>query len=110
MPQTVFLDPASGYPDANVAMVEQRVTRHFNLSHLRYAGGASPFDQITAGEYTFGLAILVNKNLAGQDTSNADEQWNLLRSGVDDARPKSNYSGIHRARIYAGNVTWKTHL
>lgn len=108
LPQTVFLrNPGAVATQGNISTVEQRLTRHFNLSHTKMVGGTTPCDQLLAGEHTFGLAVLVKKNLAGQDTSNADESWDLRLNGVvgADGRPVSNYAGVHRCRLYVRNVT-----
>jgi hypothetical protein len=105
MPQTVFIDPASAAAPniAKISTVEQRLTRHYNLSHPKFGGGASPCDPILAGEHTFGLAILVKKNLSGQDTTNLDEAWSLRLNGAAtaDARPDTNYAAVPRVRFYA---------
>lgn len=109
MPQTVFLDPASGAAPnvAQITMSETRLTRYFNLSHPRMVGGASPCDQLLAGEHTFGMAILVKKNLSGQDTANADEQWQMRLDGAAaaDARPLTNFQAVQRASIFSCGVT-----
>jgi hypothetical protein len=107
MPQTVFLDSAAAATQGNISMVEQRTTRHFNLSHPKMAGGTSPCDQLLAGEHTFGLAVLVKQNLSGQDENNADESWDLRLNGnvSPDARPVSFYSAIQRIRFYVRGVS-----
>ena len=110
MPQTVFINPASpvGPPHVGrISTVEQRLTRHFNLSHPKMVGGVSPCDQLLAGEHTFGLAVLVKKNLAGQDTSSDEEAWRLRLNGAgsSDARPSTNFSGIQRVRFYVRNAS-----
>lgn len=109
LPQTVYLNPASGAGEGRIHTVEQRLTRHYNLSHPRFVGGTSPCDQLLAGEHTFGLAVLVKRNLSGQDTSSAAERWQLsLNDGGafnPDARPVSHYSAVQRARFYVRNVT-----
>lgn len=107
MPQSVFLDAASPATQGRISVVESRLTRHFNLSHPKMQGGTSPCDPILAGEHTFGVAVLVKKNLSGQDTSKADESWDLRLNGAGspDARPVSNYAAVPRISFYARSVT-----
>jgi len=107
MPQSVFLSDTAVANHGNISMVEQRLTRHFNLSHPKMQGGTSPCDPILAGEHTFGLAVLVKTNLSGQDTTNADEAWDLRLNGVaaPDARPVTNYAAVPRISFYARSVT-----
>ena len=103
MPQTVFLNAGAAAGEGRISTVEQRLTRHYNLSHPKMAGETTPCGPILAGEHTFGMAVLVKKNLSGQDTSKADEAWRLSLNNAafnPDARPSTNYAGIHRVRFY----------
>lgn len=102
LPQTVFLDATSPATEGHISTVEQRVTRHFNLSHTKMIDGTTPCDQLLAGEHTFGLAVLVKKNLSGQEAV-AAETWDLWLNGATsaDARPVSYFRGLHRVRFYA---------
>lgn len=105
-PQSVFFNSASVDPDAEIAIREQRVCSHFNILHPRVTGGTSPCGPLAAGWHTFGLAVLVNQNLTGQDTSDVLQDMRLnLNGGGSDGRPTSFYSGIQRLRIYARNVS-----
>lgn len=107
LPQSVFFNSASTDPAAQIVTREQRVTRNFNILHPRVTGGTSPCGPLAAGWHTFGLAVLVNQNLTGQDTSDALQDFRLRLNGAGsaDARPNTFFSGIQRLRIYARNVS-----
>lgn len=106
-PQTVFFDSNSGGSHAQIATREQRLTRHFNLVHPKMTGGTGQLGSLGAGWHTYGLAVLVRQNRAGQDTSDAleDMQLQLNGAGSPDARPDTYFSAVQRVRMYVRNAT-----
>jgi hypothetical protein len=109
LPQTVHFDGTSAAPAplAEIVTREQRLTRHFNLVHPKVAGGSGVHTALTAGWHTYGLAVLVRQNASGQDTSDANEPYQLVLNGAGsaDARPTTYYSAIHRVRMYVRNAS-----
>lgn len=109
LPQSVYFSTASFDPDAEIQMSEASVCRHWNLMHTRGAGLSSPNGPLTPGIYTVGLAVIVPRNLFGQNTDNAtnpDEDMKLaLNGGGVDPRPLTYYSAIQRIRFYTRNIT-----
>ena len=109
-PQSVFFSAASVFSDAEIQMEEAQMCRHHNLMHVRYEGGAGANAQLTRGIYTFGLAILIPKNLFGQEADTAtypleDMFLKLNGAATPDARVLAYYAAIHRCRFYCRNVT-----
>ena len=104
LPQTVFFN-AGVAPNANVGMVEQYTSHHYNLLHVRMAGQSSPNGPLLKGYATFGLAVFVAQNANGADTNDPNYQMNLIFSGSDDARPPAYYRGVNRVRTYVRNAT-----
>lgn len=104
LPQTVFFD-AGVAPVANVGMVEQYTSHHYNLVQARMAGQSSPNGPLTKGYATFGLAVFVAQNGNGANTSSASYQMDLSFDGDNDARPATYYRGVNRVRTYVRNAT-----
>ncbi len=106
LPQTVHFNSASADPVAEIAIREQRLTRHFNLAHPRMRGGPAQCGPLLAGWHTFGLACFVEQNISGQDTTRVSEDMKLNLNGAGtDARDVTFYSAIHRLRLYCRSVT-----
>jgi hypothetical protein len=106
-PQTVHFSDTSADPRADVNTVEAYCTRHWNLLHPRFKGEASPCGQLLAGWHTFGLCVLVRRNLTGQDTSDPLQDMTLgINGGAPKVGvPKAFYSGIQRIRLHVRSAT-----
>lgn len=108
-PQTVFMAPGSVDPNAEIQMAEAGHARAWNVFHPCVSGETSPNQGLSPGIHTFGFAVLVPRNLFGQNTDNAtnpnEDMKLVLRTGVVDARSLAYYAAIHRCRFYARNVS-----
>lgn len=106
-PRTVVFDGGSVDPAAHIDMQESRCTRHWNLLHPKMVNGTDPHDQLSAGWHTFGLAVLVEQNTFGQDTSVALEDMRLQLNGATgvDNRPLTYYAAVPRIRMYVRSCT-----
>lgn len=105
LPQSVQYDPGV-MPAVTVHTLESRVTRHFNILHPKVAGKSAPIGPLTQGWHTFGMAIYIDPNYDGRDTTDTNQRKNLNINGAgDDARPPAFYHALHRARIFVRNVT-----
>lgn len=99
LPNTIYYgDTAGGFDFTR----EKRLTRMFNLHHMKYPGGSSGkgHDQLTKGWHSFGLGVYIEANAGSEEIFPAG----IVGTGAAE-HPPITFDALGRVRVYVRSVS-----